>query len=106
MFNKIVNAYADSHAIDIRIEELKTQLRASELGSDDQTDLIDQLEDMIKLRDLEEGPKEGMFNKIDLTTLVSNAVGFVSLAMILEYEKTDIIATKGLSIATKLLGKK
>lgn len=104
IIDEMFNAYAVSHAIDIRIEELKKLLL---LDDEDprytKIDIAGDIENLVKLRDLDKGTKDGWFSKIDLSSIFGNVVGLISVAMILEYEKTDIIATKGLSIATKML---
>lgn len=103
MLKELFNAYAEEHAIDIQIGRLKKDLLNLQANTQDAMDLQDQLEDLIKLRDLDKGPAKE--SKIDLGKLLNAGVSLVSIAMILDYEKEDIITTKALGIATRLLGK-
>ena len=43
--------------------------------------------------------------KIDPNTVVQAVVGLSSILLILNYEKTDIVTSKSMSIAQKMLGK-
>jgi hypothetical protein len=99
MLKELFNAYAEEHAIDIQIGRLKKELLSLPANSTESMDCQGQIEDLIKLRDLD---KE---SKIDLGKLLNAGVSLVSIAMILDYEKEDIITTKALGIATRLLGK-
>lgn len=46
-----------------------------------------------------------IFGPINPNTLIQGFFSIVSIAMILEYEKTDIISSKSMSIAQRMLGK-
>ena len=103
MLKELFNAYAEEHAIDIQIGRLKKELLILPTNSTESIDCQGQIEDLIKLRDLDKGPAKE--SKIDLGKLLNAGVSLVSIAMILDYEKEDIITTKALGIATRLLGK-
>lgn len=45
------------------------------------------------------------YDGVDINTLISSGVSLTSILLILNYEKTDIITTKAMSIFNKLVGK-
>ena len=93
-------------AIDVRIEALLEDLSNYDIYSDEYESMTDRLEQLVKVRNELKPVRSGDKVKvIDLTTIVNGAVSVLSLMMILEYEKTEVVTTKALSVATKWLGK-
>jgi len=93
-------------AIDVRIEALLEDLSNYDIYSDEYESMADRLEQLVKVRNELKPVRSGDKVKvIDLTTIVNGAVSVLSLMMILEYEKTEVVTTKALSVATKWLGK-
>lgn len=93
-------------AIDVRIEALLEDLNNYDIYSDEYESMTDRLEQLVKVRNELKPVRSGDKVKvIDLTTIVNGAVSVLSLMMILEYEKTEVVTTKALSVATKWLGK-
>ena len=93
-------------AIDVRIEALLEDLSNYDIYSDEYESITDRLEQLVKVRNELKPVRSGDKVKvIDLTTIVNGAVSVLSLMMILEYEKTEVVTTKALSVATKWLGK-
>lgn len=93
-------------AIDVRIEALLEDISNYDIYSDEYESMTDRLEQLVKVRNELKPVRSGDKVKvIDLTTIVNGAVSVLSLMMILEYEKTEVVTTKALSVATKWLGK-
>ena len=93
-------------AIDVRIEALLEDLSNYDIYSDEYESMADRLEQLVKVRnELKPVRASDKVKVIDLTTIVNGAVSVLSLMMILEYEKTEVVTTKALSVATKWLGK-
>ena len=101
--NKLFEGYATEHAIDIQILRLKKQLLKCEDYDEDYENTEAALVNLIKLRDSDVGEKSNHDNLIG--TVISSAVGVVSMGMILGYEKTDIVTSKAFSIAQRFIGK-
>ena len=103
MLKEVYNAYAEAHAIEITIERLKRELLNQPVDSPRAVYIRESLKELVALRDLEKEPKKQC--SLDLKTIFNAGVSLVGMAMILGYEKEDIITSKALSIATRLLGK-
>lgn len=96
--NKLVN---------IKLEELKNQ----DLSTDGRAAIM---EDIKSLIDMEKSYKEATKkdSSLDVNEVIkfagvvgSSLSGILGLAMILGYEKEDVVTSKALGIATKMLGK-
>lgn len=106
MLDKIKEVLMTYKAIDVKIYEAKKQLNECEPNSEMFEECMSELNDLYdikaKLKALKK--RETPF-KLDLNTLISSGIGFASIILILTYENEDIITTKGINIATKMLGK-
>ena len=47
----------------------------------------------------------GWASKIDINTLISAGVGLMGILLILNYEKTDILTSKALSVGLRMIGR-
>lgn len=93
-------------AIDVKIEALLEDLSNYDIYSSEYESMMGRLETLVKVRnELKPVRVADKVKIIDLTTIVNGAVSVLSLMMILEYEKTEVVTTKALSVATKWLGK-
>lgn len=94
-------------AVDIKIYELKEKLLTLDPASEAYDDTIQLLEDLydVKKRCLElKNTKSSRERYIkDWSGIVSSMIGFVGILAILNYEKTDIISSKAMSIATRFI---
>jgi hypothetical protein len=105
--NKLIDMWVQRNAIDVRIEDCKEKLLVTDLSSTEGMELQENLERLYSLREEDRKSPNGrkIDMKIDLGSIISSAVGLVSIAMILGYEREDIVTTKSMTIAQKMLGK-
>ena len=106
IFKKNVN-----DPIDISINIIKEDI-LNENDLEKRNEKLDLLEKLIARRNEElKLNKEKSFHlsnvvgPINPNTIIQGFFGIVSIAMILEYEKTDIISSSSFNIAQKMLGK-
>lgn len=100
---------SNKHVMDMEINRILKELQSTDTISDAERNLLmSQLETMVNIQ----GSYKKKNNGLDInevvklgTSALTAATGLISIAMILGYEKEDIITSKGLSIATKFLGK-
>ena len=105
--NKLIDMWVQRNAIDVCIEDCKEKLLVTDLSSTEGMELQENLERLYSLREEDRKSPNGrkIDMKIDLGSIISSAVGIVSIAMILGYEREDIVTTKSMTIAQKMLGK-
>lgn len=58
-----------------------------------------------RLEQMESADKPKWYEKIDTNELIKSGIALTSILLILNYEKTEVITSKSLSIAQKLIGK-
>lgn len=94
--------------LDAKIEELKAKIAKCDDPEDAdykaQCALMNYLliaKKSEKDSDIEKSAK----SRIDPNTVIQAAVGLASILLILNYEKTDIVTSKSMSIAQRMLGK-
>lgn len=107
MFNKVKQFIMVEKAIDVKIYELKEKLLTIEPGTTDYDDTVSCIEDLIDLKKKSlniknDKPKRERFVK-DWGSVLSAGIGLVSVLAIVNFEKTDIIESKAMSIATKFI---
>ena len=92
--------------LDAKIEELKVKI-AESCDPTDADYLRDckLIDDLLKIKKSEKDVETQSKSKIDPNTVVQAVVGLSSILLILNYEKTDIVTSKSMSIAQKMLGK-
>lgn len=86
---------------------LKVKIRKIDeeiLNEDDPTKLA-QLVEVRKLLNEAAIKKDAWYSRLEPDTIVNSVVSITSILMILNYEKTDIITTKAMSIFNKMVGK-
>lgn len=104
--NKLTKLFKHESGVDIQINRIQEELaKAEELGMDKRTELMTTLDELLDLQAKQKANKGECHFKVDVNALVSSGVGFAAVLLILTYEKEDIISTKGMSIAAKMLGK-
>jgi hypothetical protein len=99
--------------IDEKIKNLKLEISELEDNGEDQAKKLELLNELIKTREAEMELKKhksdlhigNLFSQVNPNTIIQGLFGIVSVAMILEYEKTDVISSKSLNIAQKMLGR-
>lgn len=102
------NRKVDFHieAIDERIKDLTLALTAVDGYSDEYTDISKNIEKLIDIRTKLTGNRnDERFKGVDVNTLVTGGISLISLFAIMHYEKTDVITTKAMNIATRWIGK-
>ena len=93
-------------AIDVKIHEQEEQLLKSKFGSDEYTNAITSLTDLYSLKELKNNSKEEVEPKVkDWGGVITSAIGFAGILAILGYEKTDVVASKAITMAQKMIGK-
>lgn len=102
---------SNKRVMDMEINRILEELQSMEITDVERNVLMSQLEYMINIQGSYK-KKEKNNNGLDINEVLklgastlTAATGLISIAMILGYEKEDIITSKGLSIATKFLGK-
>lgn len=101
---------SNKRVMDMEINRILEELQSMEITDVERNVLMSQLEYMINIQgSYKKKEKNNGFDinevlKLGASTITA-ATGLISIAMILGYEKEDIITSKGLSIATKFLGK-
>lgn len=94
--------------LDAKIEELKAEIAKyddpTDAGYKMKCELINDLLG-VKKSEKDSGLDKPAKSRIDPNTIVQAAVGLSSILLILNYEKTDIVTSKSMSIAQKMLGK-
>lgn len=90
--------------IDARLKELDKKLAgAAKLTSQEMTVVVDEYRNLVELKKLRR-ESEGLNQKkgLDINTIVSAGASLVGVAMMLNFEKSDIISTKTTSLVNKL----
>ena len=90
--------------IDARLKELDKKLAgAAKLSQDEMTEVVDEYRNLVELKKLRR-ESEGLNQKksLDINTVVSAGASLVGVAMMLNFEKSDIISTKTTSLVNKL----
>lgn len=96
----------DLDAIDIKIREQEAELLKSKIGSDEYSNAITTLTDLYSLKELKNNSKEVVEPKVkDWSGVITSAIGFAGILAILGYEKTDVVASKAITMAQKMIGK-
>lgn len=92
--------------IDSQIETLLGELENYDSYSDEYKSITENIQKLVTMRnDLKLNRIGDKVKIIDLTTVVNGTVSILSLLMILNYEKTEIVTSKAMTVATKWLGK-
>lgn len=102
---------SNKHAMDVQISSILEELNRIDITDIDRNVLMSQLDYMVTIqKNYKTNDKKN--NGLDINEVLkvgasalTAATGLISVAMILGYEKEDIITSKSLSIATKFLGK-
>lgn len=94
--------------LDAKIEELKAEIATYDDPTD--ADYKMKCELINDLLDVKKAEKDSVIDKlaksrIDPNAIIQAAVGLTSILLVLNYEKTDIVTSKSMSIAQKMLGK-
>ena len=92
--------------LDTKIEELKAKI--AENGDPNDPDYIRDckvIDDLLEIKKSEKDSDKESKSKIDPNTVIQAVVGISSILLILNYEKTDIVTSKSMSIAQRMLGK-
>lgn len=85
--------------IDKRIEFLNEEIVKPDLQSEVRANYISELDSLYGLKN------KMSEREIDKTEILKAAVSIGSILLIMNYEKTDIIATKAFTFATRMIGK-
>lgn len=102
--NKLVEAWTKRNAVLYLIEDTKEKLLDESLTDKELTELNDKLDMLYSIRKTEHDLKKGNVTyQVDVGKLVASGIGLLGIAMILGYEKEDIVTSKSLSIAQRLL---
>ena len=89
-----------------RIEEMYIELAKQDIR---ESGWMKTYEDIQKLEAVLNGVKKdsdkSFMDKIDVNVLLNAGIGLVGILLILNYEKTEILTSKSLNIAMKLIGR-
>ena len=89
-----------------RIEEMYIELAKRDIR---ESSWMKTYEDIQKLEAVLNGVKKdsdkSFMDKIDVNVLINAGIGLVGILLILNYEKTEILTSKSLNIAMKLIGR-
>jgi hypothetical protein len=99
-------AMLSSDALGFKIWDLESKLRDTKVNTKDYEDLINNLRDLYELKGERNKlvvPKEPKVK--DWSPVITSMIGFAGILAILNYEKTDVIASKAMTIAQKMIGK-
>lgn len=102
MFNNFMEDLKSDAAIEVKIRELKKQLISTD-DPEKEYELLERIERFESTRRVLNAPKRE-HQGVSADTLVTSAAGLIGIFAILQFERTDIVTSKGLSIATKWLG--
>lgn len=99
--------------VDEKISELKLEIAQMDEKNETSEAKLELLGSLLDVRkadlDIKKQKSElhmgSIFSQINPNTVIQGVFGIVSIAMILEYEKTDVISSKSMNIAQKMLGK-
>ena len=92
--------------VDKRISFLLEDLKEYDTTSEEYQTIIESIKKLTDVRDdLKNGSGEKWLKMSDIVALVTPAVGLVGILMITKHEKTDIVTSKAVSIAMRLLGR-
>lgn len=104
MINRKVKTHIEG--IDKEIESLMIQLAETQAIGEQYKNILDRVETLVKIREELVTPKKADKNSnLYIGALITGAFSIAQLLMIMNYEKTDIITTKGMTVVTKWLGK-
>lgn len=89
-----------------RIEEMYIELAKQDIREDNWQELF---ADIQKLEAVLNGVKKDsdkrFMDRIDINVLINAGIGLVGILLILNYEKTEILTSKSLNIAMKMIGR-
>ena len=89
-----------------RIEEMYIELAKKDIRESSWTSTY---EDIQKLEAVLNGVKKdsdkSFMDRVDMNVLINAGIGLVGILLILNYEKTEILTSKSLNIAMKLIGR-
>lgn len=89
-----------------RIEEMYIELAKQDIR---ESNWARTYEDIQKLEAVLNGVKKNgdksFMDRIDVNVLINAGIGLVGILLILNYEKTEILTSKSLNIAMKLIGR-
>lgn len=92
--------------IDNQLEVLLFDLGNYDSYSEEYTSAVKNIQILVDMRDdLLTSQNTNKFKGIDINTIVSGALGLTQILLILNYEKSDIVTSKAMTIANKWLGK-
>lgn len=100
MFNKTVKLTVVE--MDKTIQSHTELLAKEQVGSEEYKRIEEALDTLVEVRNNFK-PKGMELPKSD--TIITGLVSLASIALILKYEKVDIITTKAFGVATKMLGR-
>lgn len=101
MFTQVTKSYKTSMVLKNRIQELTMNLKDAKTP-DEEFELLDRIERLKAALDANKTFQ--VSHTVSMDTLVSSAAGLLGILLILNYEKGDIITSKGFNIASKWLG--
>ena len=89
-----------------RIEEMYIELAKQDIR---ESNWMETYADIRKLEAVLNGVKKGsdksFMDRVDMNVLINAGIGLVGILLILNYEKTEILTSKSLNIAMKLIGR-
>lgn len=85
------------------VRKIDNDIIENEDNYDKLIELVDTRETIINA--INNSRRKRWYDGVDINTLISSGVSLASILVILNYEKTDIITTKAMSIFNKLVGK-
>ncbi len=89
-----------------RIEEMYIELAKQDIR---ESNWMKTYEDIRKLEAVLNGVKKdsdkSFMDRVDMNVLINAGIGLVGILLILNYEKTEILTSKSLNIAMKLIGR-
>ena len=89
-----------------RIEEMYIELAKQDIR---ESNWMKTYEDIQKLEAVLNGVKKdsdkSFMDRVDMNVLINAGIGLVGILLILNYEKTEILTSKSLNIAMKLIGR-
>ncbi|HEI0617269.1 TPA: hypothetical protein SIF56_004482 [Escherichia coli] len=92
------------NGLDKRIKEVEAWIgQRSKLSDKDYLEYLEEYDRLIELKGrLRTAEGKGERKRIDPNTLITSGMSLLGVMMMLEYEKTDVISTKAMSLVNRL----
>lgn len=87
--------------MDVKIAELVSKLGDVKLEPEARREIESQIEALVEYRTKLCGPAS---NHPILSSVITGAFGLAGIALVLYYEKTDIVTSKAFTIGTRMIG--